>query len=381
MRHKWWAWGLAALAAASTVAAWRLPQGLARSGSGTSALYTNPDLDPGTPLSGKPAPNFTLVDQFGQHVSLSQFRGRVVLLAFVDSQCTTICPHTTASMVMARRMLGAAGTRVALLGIDANPQAISVADVRAYSQAHGMMHLWHFLTGSLSQLRRVWRAYGIYVQVVHGMIDHTPALFLLNPQGREVRVYLTQMAYAAVDQQAQILAQDAARLLPGHPPVHSNLSYETIPGIGPRASVVLPGLGGPSVRLGPGQPRLVVFVASWLGETSNLPAQLRGLSAYASEAAHKHWPQPVLVDVVPTEPSTAALASVLRQVRTTPALKAALDRSGRVADGYGVQDLPWYVVTSSRGRILWQHDGWVTPTQLERVMERLHFSTSEEESS
>lgn len=64
-----------------------------------SALASNPDLDPGSSLPHKVAPSFTLVDQFGRKVSLSAFRGRVVIMAFVDSQCTTICPLTTASML------------------------------------------------------------------------------------------------------------------------------------------------------------------------------------------------------------------------------------------------------------------------------------------
>ena len=60
----------------------------------TEALATNPDLDPGTPVSGV-APDFTLSDQFGQPVSLHSFRGKVVILAFNDSECTTVCPLTT----------------------------------------------------------------------------------------------------------------------------------------------------------------------------------------------------------------------------------------------------------------------------------------------
>src|SRR5882672_1077476 len=37
----------------------------------------------------KPAPDFTLVDTNGQPVRLAQLRGRIVLLAFVFSVCTT----------------------------------------------------------------------------------------------------------------------------------------------------------------------------------------------------------------------------------------------------------------------------------------------------
>ena len=60
----------------------------------------------GMALTNTPAPDFTLTNQFGQPVSLRQYRGKVVFLAFVDSQCTTICPLTTQSLVDARSSWG-----------------------------------------------------------------------------------------------------------------------------------------------------------------------------------------------------------------------------------------------------------------------------------
>jgi len=42
----------------------------------------------------------------------------------------------------------------------------------------------------------------------------------------------------------------------------------------------------------------------------------------------------------------------------------ALDQSGRLADGYGVQDQPWFVLTSPSGKIIWKHDGWLSASQL-----------------
>src|SRR5260370_26953126 len=129
-----------------------------------NALAGNRYLDPGTPLSG-PAPDFTLTDQFGKRVSLRSFRGRAVILAFNDSQCTTVCPLTTQAMVQAKRLLGPAGTGVQLLGVNANPQATQVSDVRAYSSSHEMMSEWHFLTAPLPQLKHVWDAYHVRVEV------------------------------------------------------------------------------------------------------------------------------------------------------------------------------------------------------------------------
>src|ERR1700749_2055462 len=120
-----------------------------------AAAMENPNLDLGTSLGGKPAPDFKLVNQFGQTMSLSQFRGRVVMLSFEDSECTTVCPLTTQAMVLAKELLGKAGSSVQLLGVDANPDATQVSDVMAYSRVHGMINQWNFLTGSLAQLKAV----------------------------------------------------------------------------------------------------------------------------------------------------------------------------------------------------------------------------------
>ena len=226
-------------------------------------LQSNPYLDPGTRLSA-PAPDFALTDQFGGRVSLRTFRGKVVILAFNDSECTTICPLTTTAMVDARAMLGPDASRVQLLGIDANPTATSVADVRSYSALHGMLRQWRFLTGSLSELKQVWKAYKIDVAIEQGQIDHTPALFVISPDGRLARLYLTQQSYAAVGQLGQLLAQEASSLLPDHPRVRSHLSYAQISGVAPSVTEEVSRAGGGAVSLGPSRAaRLYLFFATW----------------------------------------------------------------------------------------------------------------------
>ncbi len=278
----------------------------------------NPDVDPGTTLPDKAAPPFTLTDQFGAKVSLSQFAGKVVVLAFVDSECTTICPLTTVSMTEAVHMLGPAAARhVQLLGIDANPDARAVSDVRAYSDAHQMLHSWHFLTGSKSQLEAVWRAYHVYVAASHNNIDHEPALYLIDPQGKERTLYLTQMAYAGVGQQADLIAGGISALLPGHPAPHGLVPMKLAKVIKPATAATLPVVGGAdqsrAVALGPGHPHLVVFIASWVSEVSNLQAELRELQSYQAQAAHKGWPAAVAVDESQTETNVDVLPRPARQ--------------------------------------------------------------------
>jgi cytochrome oxidase Cu insertion factor (SCO1/SenC/PrrC family) len=362
--------GALVLSACAAGAAGSAGNGRGQMGGGMSAAAANPALDTGSSLGGQPAPDIRLVNQFGQHMALSQFRGKVVILAFADSQCTTVCPLTTVSMVEAKQLLGAVGSHVQLLGVDANPRATSVADVMAYSRAHGMVNQWDFLTGSPAQLQAVWRAYHIAVQIQRGLIDHTPALFVIDQRGRERKVYLTQMAYTSIGQSAQVLAQEAASLLPGHPALASGRSLGYIPGLSPAARVTLPGVPSGPVRLGPGQPRLVMFFATWVAETSDLRARLLALNGYARAARHGRLPGLVGVDEGTTEPSPGAAAAYLKGLGTPLAYPVAVDTTGRLADGYGVADQPWFVLVSAAGRIVWKHDGWLSVQALEAAARR-----------
>jgi cytochrome oxidase Cu insertion factor (SCO1/SenC/PrrC family) len=364
--------GLPGLAGCSTGAS--APSGSQQSGAGQSgtgqsgngAASQNPNLDLGTSLGGQPAPDFRLRNQFGQPMSLSQFRGKVVMLAFEDSECTTVCPLTTQSMLEAKQLLGPAGSQVQLLGVDANPDAISIDHVLSYSRTHGLVNQWNFLTGSLAELKATWAKYHIAVQIERDEIDHTPALFLIDQQGRERKLYLTQMAYSSVGQSARVLAEEISGLLPGHPKVASQESLASVRVQGPRDHLTLPSAssGGGTVTLGPGQPRLVMFFATWLSEIANLKSELISANAYVAAARRDHLPPLVAVDEAVVEPSAQQVRSYLAGLGTSLAYPVALDTTGRVADGYQVQDQPWFALVNASGKIIWSHAGWLPPPAL-----------------
>ena len=328
----------------------------------------NPNLDPGAVLSGA-APGFNLTDQFGRRVSLRSLRGKVVVLSFNDPECTTICPLTTTAMVHAKELLGPAASDVDLIGIGANPERTEVKWVRAYSRAHGMLHQWRFLTGTLPELKRVWRAYGIEAAVVKGMIDHTPATYVIDQRGRFSRLYISQMAYSSVDQLGYEMAQSISSLLPSHPRLRRSESLEAISLLGPTKQVALPRAGGGSVHLGPGSgPHLVLFFDTWETEVTDLSGDLEGLNRYQAVAKRKGLPPLVAIDEDGVESSPNALPRFLRSLPRPLTYPVAIDRSGRVADGYRVQDSPWLELVSGKGRFLFFEDlavkGWPTLKQL-----------------
>ena len=83
-------------------------------------------------------------------------------------------------------------------------------------------------------------------------------------------------------------------------------------------------------------------------------------------AAENHLPALTAVDEIVTEPSAAAVSAFLGQTGKL-AYPVGLDETGRLADGYGVQDQPWFVLVSAAGKIVWSHDGWMSPSALEKA--------------
>jgi len=127
--------------------------------------------------------------------------------------------------------------------------------------------------------------------------------------------------------------------------------------------------GSGGLTLGPGKaPRLYLFFATWDSEVTDLAGALSALEGYQSAAAAAGLPKLTAVDEASVEPSARALPDFLAKLPHPLSYPVAIDQTGRLADGYGVQDEPWFVLTSASGRILWYYDastsGWLRPQAL-----------------
>jgi cytochrome oxidase Cu insertion factor (SCO1/SenC/PrrC family) len=135
-----------------------------------------------------PAKGFALTDQHGQTVSLASLRGKVVLLTFLDPVCTTDCPLIAQEFRAAARLLGAASKQVELVAIVTNPIYHQVADTVAFDRQEHLAQVpnWRYLTGSVPQLRQVWRNYGISAEILPAgsMIGHQDVAYIIDAAGR-----------------------------------------------------------------------------------------------------------------------------------------------------------------------------------------------------
>lgn len=105
--------------------------------------------------------DFTLRDQFGQRVRLSDLKGRVVVLTFLYSHCPDVCPLITSNLRRTSELLDSRAPGVAFLAVTVDPGRDTVGRLYQYSRQYGMLHRWHFLTGDPKDLRPIWDYYWV----------------------------------------------------------------------------------------------------------------------------------------------------------------------------------------------------------------------------
>jgi cytochrome oxidase Cu insertion factor (SCO1/SenC/PrrC family) len=160
-----------------------------------AAAQASPNADPilaqaiagsSVPLNF-PAKEFQLTDQRGRTVSLASLRGKVVLLTFLDPVCTSDCPLIAQEFRTAGQLLGAAAAKVELVAIVTNPLYHQVSDTQAFDrQEHlGRVPNWLYLTGSVPQLRQVWKDYGVSAEILPAgsMIGHQDLAYVIDQAG------------------------------------------------------------------------------------------------------------------------------------------------------------------------------------------------------
>lgn len=197
MRISPWRWILAALAFGIALGA-----GVALlHGSGKSAASGVSTL-PGRPAvtwapNKRRAPGFSLVDERGAPISLRAYRGKPVIVTFIDPACTTLCPLEAQELSRAEAMLPTA-RRVEIIAVSVNPPADLPANFRKDATKWHLAPQWHWAVGPPARLEAVWKSYKIGVlatkRVIAGKtvrdVSHTEAAYVVDGAGYERALFL-----------------------------------------------------------------------------------------------------------------------------------------------------------------------------------------------
>lgn len=130
-----------------------------------------------TKLSIYETPDVTLLGHDGQKHSLVALLDseRPVMLNFIFTSCTTICPVMTSTFREVERRLGPDREHVQLVSISIDPENDTPTRLAEYAQARGAGEPWAFLTGDLASIRSTQVAFDAYRG---NKMNHVPITFL-----------------------------------------------------------------------------------------------------------------------------------------------------------------------------------------------------------
>ena len=118
-----------------------------------------------------PAPDFTLTDQNGQSVSLTDFDNKVVVLAFTYTACPDVCLAIEANLNYIDEEMSDASDLV-FLSITIDPARDTPAHLLEWTTARGY-DLTHLTSDDHSHLAHVWDNYHLLVDTGHINSDHS----------------------------------------------------------------------------------------------------------------------------------------------------------------------------------------------------------------
>jgi protein SCO1/2 len=150
---------------------------------------TSPPLIHGSIIDPpKKMPDFTLQSVNGP-VSLSDFRGKIVILYFGYTSCPDVCPLTLANIRNALQNLGSAAGDVQVVFVSVDWKRDTPEKVGGYASNFGQNVTG--LTGSQAEIDAVTKDFGIFYKIndpesgsTFYTVDHTSTTLVLDRQGR-----------------------------------------------------------------------------------------------------------------------------------------------------------------------------------------------------
>jgi protein SCO1/2 len=142
---------------------------------------------------GQAVPSFTLINQNNKKVSLRDYKGKVVLITFLYTQCPypDKCPMVARKLKQTKELVDKIGdaSKIEVMAVTIDPEHDTPATLRKYAQGLDKTTSWDFLTGKPADVHRVASAFGVLYYNSKGTIEHNLCTAIIDRQGNLAKIY------------------------------------------------------------------------------------------------------------------------------------------------------------------------------------------------
>jgi protein SCO1/2 len=122
-------------------------------------------------------PDLKMVDVNGKNISLRELMNErsPIILNFIFTTCTTICPVMSATFQQVQEQLGSGRKNVRLVSISIDPEHDTPPTLKAFADKFNAGPRWTFLTGTLENSLAIQKSFGVFAGE---KMNHKPVTFL-----------------------------------------------------------------------------------------------------------------------------------------------------------------------------------------------------------
>ena len=129
-------------------------------------------------------PDLTMIDQRGERLAVAELLAtdRPVMVNFIFTTCTAICPMMTSIFQQVQRRLGEDAEKVLMVSVSIDPEHDSPEALAEYAARFRAGPQWYFLTGTLEDSISVQKAFEAYRG---DKMNHAPLTLLRGDPGSD----------------------------------------------------------------------------------------------------------------------------------------------------------------------------------------------------
>lgn len=151
------------------------------------------------PVPGEEVPDFSFTNQSGRHISLKQYRGKILLVTFIYTRCPfpDFCPRVSGNFAEIYNQIGSnpdlAGTHLLSISFDPEHDTPKLLRDYGFSVAHthetALFNRWEFAAPRAADLTKITDFFALTVKSEGGTITHNLSTAVIDPDGKIAKWY------------------------------------------------------------------------------------------------------------------------------------------------------------------------------------------------
>jgi protein SCO1/2 len=155
-------------------------------------------------------PPLALRNYRGERINIDQYKGKAVLLTFIYTKCPDACPIIASNLGVALNLMGSQkASKVQVIAVSVDPRGDTPKAVASFLERHGVAGRMQYLVGSLHELARAWKAWGVGSErdsTNPELVNHTGLVYGVSAQGKVTTLYAANFTPREIVHDAPLLA-------------------------------------------------------------------------------------------------------------------------------------------------------------------------------